>query len=131
MDLVPAPSGKTPVKSPVVEVEAVEAVDVAEQVEAETVALQEASSEFETDSDDSEDWDTLSHGGDTIQFLRDEQLRDGLGMVLCLISYIAPFTPVFPAIDHPATTCLANMMAHCSSRCLYPGRGRRLSATPS
>lgn len=130
MDLVPAPSVKTPVKSPVVEVEAVEAVDIVEQVEAETVALEEASSEFETDSDDSEDWDTLSHGGDTIQFLRDEQLRDGLGMALPLILH-HPFTPVFPAIDHPATTCLANMMAHCSSRCLYPGRGRRLSATPS
>jgi hypothetical protein len=96
MTLVPAPSGKTPVKSPVVEVEAVEAVDVAEQVEAETVALEEASSEFETDSDDSEDWDTLSHGGDTIQFLRDEQLRDGLGMDLCLISYIAPLPQFSP-----------------------------------
>lgn len=117
-------------KSPVVEVEAVEAVDVAEQVEAETVALEAASSEFETDSDDSEDWDTLSHGGDTIQFLRDEQLRDGLGMFLCLISYIAPFTPVFPAIDHLTTTYLANMAARCSPWCLYPGRGCRLSATP-
>jgi hypothetical protein len=129
--LVPAPSGKTPVKSPVVEVEAVEAVDVAEQVKAETVALEEVSSEYETDSDDSEDWDTLSHGGDTIQFLRDEQLRDGLGMVLCLISYTAPFTPVFPAIDHPTTTRMANMAARCSSRCLYPRRGRRFSATSS
>ncbi|KAJ5905507.1 NAD-dependent protein deacetylase h.t1.c1 [Penicillium subrubescens] len=91
MTLVPAPSGKTPVKSPVVEVEAVEAVDVVEQVEAETVALEEASSEFETDSDDSEDWDTLSHGGDTIQFLRDEQLRDGLVPGACTLEEAVAF----------------------------------------
>lgn len=130
--MVPAPSGKTPVKSPVVEVEAVEAVDVAEQDEAEMVALEEASSEFETDSDDSEDWDTLSHGGDTIQFLRDEQLRDGLGMDPCLRSYIAPPLPQFsPAIEHPTTIRLANMTVHCSSRCLYPRRSRRLSPAPS
>ncbi|KAJ5168272.1 NAD-dependent protein deacetylase h.t1.c1 [Penicillium canariense] len=82
MDLVPAPSGETPVKSPVVEVEA---VDIVEQVDAETVSLEEASSEFETDSDDSEDWDTLSHGEDTIQFLRDEQLRDGLVPGACTL----------------------------------------------
>lgn len=63
-------------KAPVVEVEA---VDLAEPVNAEPVALEEASSEFETDSDDSDGWDALSHGEDTIQMLRDEQLRDGLG----------------------------------------------------
>lgn len=63
-------------KAPVVEVEA---VDVAEPVNAESVALEEASSEFETDSDDSDGWDALSNGEDTIQMLRDEQLRDGLG----------------------------------------------------
>lgn len=97
--MVSDPAGKNPVKSPVVEVEAVDVADVAdvaETVEAETVALEEASSEYETDSDDSADWDTLSHGGDTIQFLRDEQLRDGLGMSTYWRSYIAPFTPSSP-----------------------------------
>lgn len=99
MDLVSEPVGKNPVKSPVVEVEAVDVADVAdvaETVEAETVALEEASSEYETDSDDSADWDTLSHSGDTIQFLRDEQLRDGLGMSTYWRFYIAPFTPSSP-----------------------------------
>ena len=75
MDLVPAPGGENPVKTPLVEVES---VDIAEQIR-ETAALEEASSEFESDSDDSEGWDALSHDGDTIQFLRDDQLRDGLG----------------------------------------------------
>ena len=63
-------------KVPVVEVEA---VDVAEPVNAESVALEEASSEYESDSDDSDGWEVMSHGDDTIQLLRDEQLRDGLG----------------------------------------------------
>jgi hypothetical protein len=79
MDLVPAPSEETRLKSPVVEVEA---VDLAEQVDAETVAVEEASSDYETDSDDSEGWEVLSNGDNAIQLLRDEQLRDGLGMSL-------------------------------------------------
>lgn len=79
MDLVSAPSRATPLKSPVVEVEA---VDDAEQVRTETVALEDASSEYETDSDDSGDWEALPPGESTIQLLRDEQLRDGLGMSL-------------------------------------------------
>lgn len=89
MDLVPVPSGETPVKSPVVEVEA---VDLAEQVNAETVALEEASSDYETDSDDSEDWDLLSNGDNTIQILRDEQLHDGLGMSLRDLTFALPRT---------------------------------------
>lgn len=89
MDLVPAPSGETPAKSPVVEVEA---VDVAEQVHAETVTLEEASSEYETDSDDSGEWEALSHGGGAIQLLRDEQLRDGLGTSLCYLLLSIPRT---------------------------------------
>lgn len=90
MDLVPAPSGEPPVKSPVVEVEA---VDVAEQVSADAVALEEASSESESDSDDSEGWETLSAGDDMIQFVRDEQLRDGLGMSLLGCLALLPRTP--------------------------------------
>lgn len=82
MDLGPVSSEKIPAKTRVVEVEAVEAVDVVEQVEAEPIALEGVSSDFEADSDDSEDWEALSQDGDTIQFLRDEQLRDGLGMIL-------------------------------------------------
>lgn len=78
MDFVPAPSGETPVKVPVV---GVEAVDVAEPVNAESVTLEEASSASESDSDDSDGWDAMS-GDDTIQMLRDEQLRDGLGTCL-------------------------------------------------
>lgn len=89
MDLVPAPSGETPVKSPVVELEA---VDLAEQVNAETIALEEASSDYETDSDDSEGWDLLSDGDSAIQILRDEQLRDGLGMSLNGLTFALPRT---------------------------------------
>lgn len=76
MDFVPAPSGGTPVKVPVVEVEA---VDVAEPVNAESIAVEVVSSEYETDSDDSDGLDTLSQSETTIQLIRDEQLRDGLG----------------------------------------------------
>lgn len=104
MDLVSAPTGKTPVKSPVVEVEAVDVADVVETVEAETVALEEASSEYETDSDGSADWDTLSHCGDTIQFLCDEQLRDGLGRSTCLRFCVAPFILILPATDRTTNT---------------------------
>lgn len=85
-------------KSPVVEVEA---VDIAEQVHAETVALEEASSEYETDSDDSGDWEALPPGESTIQLLRDEQLRDGLGMFLCcLILSLSPY-PGHPRYRNP------------------------------
>lgn len=83
MDLAPAPTGEPPVTSSVVEVEAVDVVDVAEQVHAEEkIALEEASSDYETGSDDSGDWEDLPPGESTIELLRDEQLRDGLGMSL-------------------------------------------------
>lgn len=96
MDLVPAPSGENPVKTPVVEVEA---VDLAEQVHAETVALEEASSDYETDSDDSEGWEALSHGQDAVRILRDEQLRDGLGTSLCYRHFRV--TPDIPRYRYP------------------------------
>ncbi|KAJ5732672.1 NAD-dependent protein deacetylase h.t1.c1 [Penicillium malachiteum] len=73
MDLVPAPSGENPVKTPMVEVEA---VDVAEQLNAEAVALEEVASEFGSDSDDSDGDDALSEDGEIIQFMRDDQLQD-------------------------------------------------------
>ncbi|KAJ5183621.1 NAD-dependent protein deacetylase h.t1.c1 [Penicillium capsulatum] len=99
MDWVRAPSGEHPAKSPVVEVEA---VDVAAQVNADTVALEEASSEFETDSDDSEDWETLSHGEDTIQFLRDEHLREGLVPDACSLEEAVAYRQRLHAIGKAA-----------------------------
>ncbi|CAI7665451.1 unnamed protein product [Penicillium pancosmium] len=98
MDLVPAPSGETPVKVPVVEVEA---VDVAEPVNAESVALEEASSVYETDSDDSDGWDAMS-GDDTIQMLRDEQLRDGLVPGACTLEEAVTFRNRLHAIGKAA-----------------------------
>ncbi|KAJ5107875.1 hypothetical protein N7456_004550 [Penicillium angulare] len=76
MDLVPAPRGENPVKTPMVEVEA---VDVAAPANTETGALQEALealSDFGTDSDNSDGDDALSDDGDIIQFVRDDQLQD-------------------------------------------------------
>ncbi|KAJ5777986.1 hypothetical protein N7520_001232 [Penicillium odoratum] len=69
MDLVPAPNGETLVKIPVVDVGA---VDAADQVE-ETVALEEVTSDFETDGDDSDD---DGDDGEIIRFLRDDQLQE-------------------------------------------------------
>lgn len=89
MDLVPAPTAEARLRSPVVEVEA---VDLAEQVDAETLALEEASSDYETDSDDSDGWDLMSNGDNAIQILRDEQLRDGLGMSLRYLTFPLPRT---------------------------------------
>lgn len=123
MDLVPAPSGENPVKTPVVEVEA---VDLAEQVHAETVALEEASSDYETDSDDSEDWEALSHGQDAVRILRDEQLRDGLGTSLCYLHF--RFTPDIPAIDIHMQFGLTGLLRY-SSRCLHPRRSGHISET--
>jgi hypothetical protein len=40
----------------------------------------EISSDLETDSDDSDGWDNLSNCDEAIQFLRDDQIRDGLSM---------------------------------------------------
>ncbi|KAJ5929455.1 hypothetical protein N7454_006405 [Penicillium verhagenii] len=72
MDLVPAPNGETLVKTPMVEVGA---VDIAEPVDQETLTL-EVTSDFETDSDGSE-----GDGGDSdeegvIRFVRDDQLQE-------------------------------------------------------
>lgn len=80
MDLVPAPKGEASVKTTVVEVEA---VDMGEQYDIEDDAPDlalEISSDLESDSDDSDGWDNLSNCDEAIQFLRDDQIRDGLGM---------------------------------------------------
>lgn len=37
-------------------------------------------SELESDSDDSDGWENMSNCEDAIHFLRDDQLREGLGM---------------------------------------------------
>ncbi|KAJ5482651.1 NAD-dependent protein deacetylase h.t1.c1 [Penicillium diatomitis] len=91
MNLGSISSEKIPAKSRVVEVEAVEAVNVVEQVEADPVALEGVSSDMDADSDDSEDWEALSQEGDTIQFLRDEQLRDGLVPGACTLEEAVAF----------------------------------------
>jgi hypothetical protein len=80
MDLVPAPKGEASVRATVVEVEA---VDMEEQYDMEDDAPDlalEISSDLESDSDDSDGWDNLSNCDEAIQFLRDDQIRDGLGM---------------------------------------------------
>lgn len=88
MDLLPAPTEPSEaLKSPVVEIETVDMV-------ADAVAAPdpEVSSELDTDSDDSDAWETLSDADDAIQLLRDDQLRDGLGMS-CVSFPSFPFTP--------------------------------------
>lgn len=92
--MVPAPSGETPVKVPVV---GVEAVDVADPVNGEPVALEEVTSEYETDSDDSD-----AHGDDAIQMLRDEQLRDGLVPGACTLEEAVAFRNRLHAIGKAA-----------------------------
>jgi NAD-dependent histone deacetylase SIR2 len=83
MDVISVPGGESAsLKDPVVEVEAVDmaAVETDGTIKAEDKAavVGEAShSEYETDSDDSEDWETQSLYEDAIQVLKDEQLRDG------------------------------------------------------
>lgn len=84
MDLPPAPGAKdSPLKSPVVEVEALDMVSGDVQVDdnAENpiaISKELSQSEPDTDSDASgEEWETESLYEDAIQFVRDEQLRDG------------------------------------------------------
>lgn len=76
MDLIPASNGEDSLKSPVVEVEA---VDMDQQASAD-LAVDAIFSELESDSDDTDGWENLSDCDETIQFLRDDQIRDGLGM---------------------------------------------------
>lgn len=88
MDLVPTPSGTdSSLKSPVVQVDVVSA-NVQATVDAEKpVGLEDESSqsEYETDNDGSGDeWETESLYEDAIQFVRDEQLREG-GIYTCPI----------------------------------------------
>ncbi|EAW10641.1 putative histone deacetylase SIR2 [Aspergillus clavatus NRRL 1] len=84
MDLVSAPGGESSsLKNPVVEMEAVDmaATNPAGTIKAEnTTAVQcEVSvSEYETDSDSGEEWETQSLYEDAIQILKDEQLREGV-----------------------------------------------------
>lgn len=80
MDLEPAPKGEASVKTTVVEVEAVDAEEpYVMEDDAPDLAL-EISSDLESDSDGSDEWDTLSNCDEAIQFIRDDQIRDGLGM---------------------------------------------------
>ena len=90
MDLAPEPAGKdSPLKSPVIQVEAVDMVsaDVQETDNAEkppTIGEEPSQSEYETDDEVSGDeWESGSLYEDALQFIRDEQLRDG-GMYFIL-----------------------------------------------
>ena len=98
--MVPAPSGETPGKAPMVEVEAVEAVDVAEQVST-TVALEEAVSEGGSEGDDSDD-DALSDDACVIQFVPVDQLQNGEFYLICYrVGVSCLLTPDIPAIWNP------------------------------
>lgn len=93
MDLAPAPSGESSsLKEPVIEVEAVDMTSTeteetmnpvtAEQEEdlakKEDEEDQKLLSEYETDSEaGSDEWETQSLYEDALQFVRDDQLRDG------------------------------------------------------
>ena len=79
MDLIPAPNGEDSLKSPVVEVEA---VDMEQYANAPDLAVDPISSDLESDSEDSDGWENMSNCDETIQFLRDDQIRDGLGMYI-------------------------------------------------
>lgn len=83
-----------------VEVEAVEAVDVEEQVNT-TVALEEAVSEFGSEGDDSDD-DALSDDACVIQFVPVDQLQNGEFWSLCYrVDVSRLLTPDIPAIWNP------------------------------
>jgi hypothetical protein len=92
MDLIPAPNGEDSLKSPVVEVEA---VDMEQYIEATApdLAVDPISSDLETDSEDSDAWENLSDCDETIQFLRDDQIRDGLGMYITIPTLSYPGHP--------------------------------------
>lgn len=85
MDLKPASTGEDSFKSPVVEVEAVEAVEANADL-----AVDAMFSDLATDSEDSDGWDNLSDCEDAIQFLRDDQIRDGLGKLYPPLPQIYP-----------------------------------------
>jgi hypothetical protein len=64
----------------------VEAVDVEQYIEANApdLTVDPISSDPETDGGDSDGWEGMSNCSDAIQFLRDEQIRDGLGMYITI-----------------------------------------------
>lgn len=131
MDLVPAPGGETPVKTPMVEVEA---VDVAEPANTETVALEEALSEFGTDSDNSDGDDALSEDGVIIEFLRDDQLQDGKfssnkGLLGGRVAPPTPGHPRYPELTIKRKTLILSPWY--SSRCLHPRGGSGLPEAPA
>lgn len=93
MDLVPALGVENSLKEPVIQVEAVDMASAEVDKTAKTVTLEKEEqelqkkegadeerlqSEYETNSEaGSEDWETQSLYEDALQFIRDEQLRDG------------------------------------------------------
>ncbi|CAG8020362.1 unnamed protein product [Penicillium salamii] len=99
MDLKPAPSGEDSLKSPVVEVEAVEA-DAVDMANAD-LAVDAMFSDLESDSEDS-DWDNLSNCDDAIQILRDDQIRDGLVPGACTLEEATTYRQRLHAIGKAA-----------------------------
>ncbi|RJE19208.1 histone deacetylase [Aspergillus sclerotialis] len=98
MDLAPVPPGKdSPLKSPVIEVEAVDIVsaDVQGTVNAENPAkIKEQSSQSEYETDDGvsgDEWESESLYEDALQFIRDEQLRDGMVPDACTLDEALAF----------------------------------------
>lgn len=97
MDSVPAPNGESlPLKGPATEVETINTMAAGkdtqeengngkangtENLEETVVALAEevSQSEYETDSDESGEWETQSLYEDALQILHGDQLRDGSG----------------------------------------------------
>ncbi|KAL4892164.1 SIR2-domain-containing protein [Aspergillus ambiguus] len=80
---VQSPNGESPLKNPVVEVEAVDmaSAEVDGDIATEnSLALEGevSASEYESDGGDSDEWETQSLYEDAIQVLRDEQLREGV-----------------------------------------------------
>ncbi|KAE8396523.1 hypothetical protein BDV23DRAFT_189961 [Aspergillus alliaceus] len=96
MDLVPAPGGESsPLKNPVVEVEAVDMTSAEVEVATENPVSAHGDvslSEEESDSGDSGDeWETQSLYEDAIQILRDEQLREGVVPDACTLDEAIAF----------------------------------------
>ncbi|KAJ5362232.1 hypothetical protein N7541_003076 [Penicillium brevicompactum] len=97
MDLKPASTGEDSFKSPVVEVEAVEAVEANADL-----AVDAMFSDLATDSEDSDGWDNLSDCEDAIQFLRDDQIRDGLVPGACTLEEATTYRQRLHAIGKAA-----------------------------
>ncbi|KAJ5567416.1 hypothetical protein N7535_006722 [Penicillium sp. DV-2018c] len=93
MDLVPAPKGEDSLKTSVFEVEPVDSEEEYSRLE-EPAAFPEIdpiTSDIESGSDDADGWDDLSDCDEEIQFLRDDEIRDGLVPGACTLEEAAAY----------------------------------------